>query len=194
MLELIREHFIPDEPMGKSLNLSWDEEMEELLLGNLKHNISIAMVNSANGEIIAGQVVTIENRNNRFDKTKCKSEAVKYVYDVCCNHFDNLCNIYEYYDVDDVVHLCQLAVHQKHRHKGIGTKLVMAVKEFVRNFDIGAVVVRVEGSSNFSKRIFENLGFGTLAEVTYADYEDGGKIIFANTGEHRSVRLYGQVV
>lgn len=194
MLKFIREHFIPDEPMSKSVNLHWDAEMEELTLGSLEQNLTVAMVSSASGEIIGGQVVTVEDRSNNFDKTKWKSKALVQVFDVCFNQLNNLSNIFDYFNVEEVVHLYQLGVHQKHRHKGIGTKLIMAVKELVRSFDIGPVVLRVEGSSNFSKLIFEKLGFETLAEIIFANYEDEGKIVFANTGEHNSVRLYGMIV
>ena len=41
---------------------------------------------------------------------------------------------------------------------------------FVEHLDLGPMVVTGEGTSNFSKRIFEELGFDTLAEIMYADY------------------------
>ena len=193
MMTHIKKFYVPDEPMGKSLNLEWDEDMESLVLANLKHNISVALVSSDSGDIIAGQVVTIGSKYNRFDKSKYHYE-LGMAFDVPTNHFDSIHNIYDHYKVDEIVHLWQLAVKTEYRQKGIGTKVISAVKEFVRHFGIGPVVLRVEGSSNYSQRIFEKLGFSLLAKVFYSEYTEHGKVIFANTGEHQSLKLYGLVV
>ena len=193
MMKFIERFYVPDEPMGKSLNLQWDKDMENLVLANLRHNLSVVLVSSESGEIIAGQVVTIGSKYERFDKTKYHHD-LGIAFDVPTNHLDSLCSIYCYYNVEEIVHLWQLAVQKDHRRKGIGMKVIKAVKEFVKNFDIGPVVLRVEGSSSYSQRIFEKLGFSMLAQVCYSDYKVEGKVIFANTGEHASLRLYGLVV
>lgn len=65
---------------------------------------------------------------------------------------------------------------------------------FIRNLELGDVVIKGEGTSNFSKRVFEKVGFEVLAEVVYADYKVDGKIVIHSTGEHKTGRLYGLFV
>ena len=51
-----------------------------------------------------------------------------------------------------------------------------------------------EGTSNFSKRIYEMLGFDVLVEFMYEDHKENGKIVFKNTGDNKSIKLYGKVI
>lgn len=193
MISFVRDHYLPDEPVASSINLIWDDDHKNMIRENLKYGLSIAFVDSETKEVIAGQIIALANKHGTVDTTKYKSESlIKYIS--LTSYFDKLFNIYEHYNVEDIVFFCQLAVHNEHRQKGIGTMLVRAAIELVKSFNIGPVVVRVEGSSNFSKRIFEKIGFTTFAEIKYADYRVDGNVLINHTGNHKSERLYGMVV
>ena len=70
---------------------------------------------------------------------------------------DRSCNIFEHYGVDDVIHFYGFGVHGDFRRSGIGEKLMKAALSFVRNLDLGNVVIKGEGTSDYSKRVFEKL-------------------------------------
>ena len=82
-------------------------------------------------------------------------------------------------------------VHKDYRHRGIGEKLMRAALYFIRNLNLGGVVIKAGGSSNYSKRVFEKLGFEKLSELTYAEFKMDGKVVIVNTGEHKSEIRYG---
>ena len=64
----------------------------------------------------------------------------------------------------------------------------------VKNFELGPILLRVEATSNFSKKIFEKLEFDNLAEVIYDNYKENGEVVFKNMGDNRSVILYAKLL
>jgi RimJ/RimL family protein N-acetyltransferase len=82
-------------------------------------------------------------------------------------------------------------VTPKYRQRGCGTKIVNAAIDSVRNFEIDPVYIKVEGSSNFSKKIFERAGMEILHEKNFDDWEVEGRKPFQNTGIHKSLKNYG---
>ena len=193
ILNFYRDHYVADEPINRSLSTSWDDDMQSLVLAFLKEKLSICLVSSTTGEIIGGRVCSIENKHNTIDTTKFKSEALRKAVDMTY-YFDSLCNIFDHYKVDEVIHFAKLAVHRNFRGKGIGTKLMKAAIAFVKNLQLGPLVIKGEGSSNFSQRIYERLGFDILAELKYGDYKVNGDVVVTNAGENKSEKLYGKVI
>ena len=187
-MDFYLDNYFPDEPISKSLNLRWDDDMQNMLIGILKDNMSIALVSSATGKILGVLCLNIANKYEKIDTSKYKSEAlrqyVNFIY-----HFDNLHNIYDHYNVEDVVYLSHFAVAKDLRQKGIGTVLGKAAVALVEACGVGPVVIRAEVSSNFSKQIVEKFGFHYLAEIVFADYKVDGKVVVANSGKHKSTKL-----
>ena len=62
---------------------------------------------------------------------------------------------------------------------------------FIFNLGLGHVAIKAGGSSNFSKRVFEKLGFEKLSEIVYSEFKIDGKVVIKNTGEHKSEIRYG---
>ena len=127
---------------------------------------------------------------NALIKRYINQKKIGLAYEISTNYVDSLCNIYEFYEVEEIVHLRQLAVVTESRRSGIGTKVIMAVNELLKCLGIGPIVERVEGASIFSIHIFEKRGFSKLVEVRYDDYRVNGKIVFSNISGHESVGLY----
>ena len=192
MVDFCRRYYIPDEPIWNALNHKWDRTTEELILKSLSQNLTIAYVSNSTGEIVGAQVITIDNRYEQLDLEKYGNGPNAIRMDIVITRLNKLNNFYDFYGTDEVVHLWQLSVKTEERCKGIGTKVKKTVIECIKNINIGPVVIRVEGSSNYSKKIFDKLGFNYLAEVSLIDYEVNDEKI--NTGEHKSLILYGKIV
>ena len=140
-------------------------------------------------------------RKHRFQKSRkvlekmktIKTELIKILIDLI-NHLKSLCNTLSHYDVKNAVHFLVLGVHKDYRRRGIGCKVMSAAVQLVKQLELGPVVVTGEGTSTYSQRIYEKLGFETNAEVIYDEYQVNGELVFKNMGDQKSMRLYGKVV
>lgn len=192
-LNLYADHFVPDEPVGAAISLEWCDEYEDLVLSELEHNMSIGLIASNTGQLVGFRMISIMNKNDDIDTRYIKNEKFKLIEDFL-KYLAELANVFEHYGVEDVFHFFAIGVHRDWRQKGIGSKLMKAGMSLVANLDVGPVVVSGEGSSNYSKKIYENLNFDILTEVQYAEYKVDGVAVFQNTGEHRSERVYGKII
>ena len=193
MLEFYKGHFCPDEPINRSLNIPWDQEAIESFTESFRHNLTIALVSDDTGEIVGGRILIIANNNDKIDTSKYKSETLKKLMDITY-HFGTLCNMFEHYKVEEMIHFFGLGVHRDYRRKGIGTKLQKAAMAFVRNMGIGPVLIRGEASSNYSRMIYERLQFECLATIVFAEYKVNGEVVLKNMEENKTYKLYGKVV
>ena len=60
---------------------------------------------------------------------------------------------------------------------------------FISSMDVGSAVVRQNCTWNYTKRIYERLGFDTLGEIKFAVI----KTAMANTGKPKSFKMYGKI-
>ena len=192
MVNFIRDHFYTEEPLSKSLNYHWDSETSDWLVGILKQSLSFAIV-AETGDIIAAQIIGLENKSDRLQRKQFRSEDLRKTTEAL-GCLSNLCNVYEHYDVEDVVHFWQLGVHSDHRRRGFAIVLHMALLTVFKSFEGGHLALYVECTHNGSKRVFEKLGFDALSEIMFAEYKDEGRLAFTNTGEHKSEILYGKKI
>ena len=195
MMDFYKEHYTPDEVVCRSLNVTWDEGLHDLMRRNLEQHLSIGLVTKT-GDIIGGRMSIINTKPKdklEIDTENLKSEAWRKFVDMAY-HLENLSNIYDHYNVEELIHFFKLGVHKDFRGRGLGMKLMKATLAFIKNLDIGPLVIRGEASSNYSQHIYEKLGFDILAEVVYADYKVNGVVVVKNTGEHKSEKAYGLVI
>ena len=176
MLDFYRDHFILDEPLAQSLGLVMEGELRGLLRSALQEHLSIALVSLATGEIVGGRVMKIENRNDVHDVSTLKTETLRKIVGIM-TELDRRCNIYDFYGVDDVIHFYSFWVHRNYRRRGIGEKLMRAAVCFVSHLDLDDVVIKGEGTSNFSQRVFEKIGFDVLSEIVYGEYKVDGTVV-----------------
>ena len=193
MANFIKDHYATEEPLGKSVNYKWDCQLYDMIIANLKQNLSVALVKAETGEILAGQIATIENKFDRLEPIALKSKALEKVFKLDSD-LHKLCNLFERYEVEKIIHLRQLATHKDHSRRGFATKLNKALLEALKSLEMGPIAVQVECSHNGSKGVFEKLGFDSLAEIKFAKYKIGGQLVFTNTGEHKSEILYGKMI
>ena len=193
-IDFYRNSLVADEPICTSLDMPFDDGYRGLIRHILEVNISIALLSSRTGEMIAGRFLNIASCNEKnLTGMYSMSDALKKLYNLM-EHGAKLSNIFEYYDVEEVIECFGLVVHKEYRNRGIATKIMNLMIAFVKHLDLGPVVIKGESSGNFSRRIYEKLGFETLAEVVYADYRVDGEMVISKTGEHKSVKFYGKVV
>ena len=193
-ITLYKEHFLPDEPVARSIGLEWCAEYEDLIMSELEDNMSVGIVSKSTGNLVGFRIMSIISKDEHdIDTEEVTSEKFKIVEDFL-NYLAGFNNVFEHYGVEDVVHFFGLGVHRDWRKKGIGSKLMQAAMTLVANLGIGPVVITGEGSSNYSKKIFEKFGFDILAGVVFADYKINGQEVFKNLGEHKCERLYGKIV
>ena len=159
----------------------------------MRQNLSLVILDDTTGEIVAGGVLIISNRNDKSDERRVKTEGLKKMIGLY-NHIMSICNVYDHYNVDEVVHFLRLCVHRDYRQRGIGAKGMKAALAIFENLGIGPVVVTGEGSSEYSKKIYENIGFETLVEVKYEEYKEDGEVVFKTGPDQKSDILYAKVV
>ena len=190
MLDLYMCHFFPDEPLSRAVGVVVDDELRMFMLAAIQQNLSVALVSCETQEIIGGRIIEVANRDDNHDISLLKLEPNRICVDVMAE-MDRRCNVFDYYNVNDIINFFGLVVHRNYRQRGISEKLMRAAVFFVQNLGLGHVIIKGGGTSSFSQRLYEKIGFETLAEVVYAEYTVDGKVVVSNTGEHKSERLYG---
>ena len=80
-----------------------------------------------------------------------------------------------------------LTTHSVKRNPGLGTEMVNKSLEVLKKKDFSLCVT--EATSYYSQKIFNRLGFETLSEVKYNDYEVDGEVVFKQHGPHQAVKL-----
>ena len=160
----------------------------------MKQNVSLILVSDTTGQIVAVRVSNIGRKgHNLVDPENVKPEGLRKIFGLLGVLY-SLCDVYEHYNVDEYFGFVALGVHKDYRRKGIGLKIQKAAVNMVKNFELGPIVLKGEGTSNFSKKIYEKLEFDILAEVIYEDYKENGEVVFRNMGDDKSIKLYGKVV
>ncbi|XP_052817468.1 arylalkylamine N-acetyltransferase 1-like isoform X2 [Mya arenaria] len=194
VLEKVQECFVIDEPIGKAVGIKWSPFFESFWLKALKTGISLMVVNPEDNDIIGFRINEYSLRKeNMPDLNKLDDESLK-IKDAFLLYAIGKANIYDHYSTDEAVHFLGLGVTRKYRKQGFGTLLMESGIKLAKNLGISPCYITGECSSNFSKRIYERLGFDVLSETAYEDFEIEGKKVIQNTGEHKSIKIYGKAI
>ena len=180
--------------MNKGLGEEWTREVAvSWVIPTFKFNLSLILVNPENNDIIALLAAFVSIRDTPIDpeafddvKLKVKSRLFKAV--------DEQVQFHERYHVDEAIHFGPLAVHENHRQHGIAKYLVYRYLEFLKQLRMSPLYVKTRGSSRYSQRIFEMLGFEKLHELKFDDCRVNGKVVIPDYGEHNSMKTYGYKV
>ena len=190
---MVEQHF-PDEILMNSLGVTFSGQLRELyLMKTLRQNMSIALIAKDTDQIIGFRGIRICDKKPSFTLEDMESDALKKAIGLY-NYMRTKADAYKYYDVDELFEMYGLSVHRDYRRKGIGFKMMQIALQFISNMNLGPLVIKGTCDSNFSQRIYEKLNFETLCEVIYADYKDNGEVLIINTGEHKSVKVYGKII
>lgn len=192
-LNVVRECFIDDEPVGKALGVKWTEQLEALWLATFKEGLSFVLVNQDNGDIMGLRLIrriirgTIEDS---FDVSKFEEGPLKEIVRLLRAGSEQA-KFFETYDAKEAFLFLGLGVPKIYRQRGIATLMMKAGLQFFENLGFDSFYVRGGGTSEFSKAIYEKLGFKTLAEIKYDAYCVNGELILkGKTGVHTAMKEY----
>ena len=159
-LDFYKDSLIADEPVCACLNLPFDEDFQKRVQHCLAKRLSIALISSCTGEIIGILIIGIAKSKDKIDTAKFRSEPLRILFELM-KHGLEMCIPFNHYAVEEILENFGLGVHKAYRRRRIATNVMKMAMSFVENLDLGPMVVKGEGTSNFSKRIFEERGFDT---------------------------------
>jgi GNAT superfamily N-acetyltransferase len=189
-LRMAREYFITQEPMNKCLGMKWTEEVEEYWKKDMNTGLSLMLVHDEDDDPIAFLTIEIVRFDDRCDIEGIQYQAYKDLIR-CLADCDRNADFFGHFQTKEAFHFISLGVTPKYGQRGYGTKILNFAIDMVRNFEIDPVYIQVEGSSKFSKKIFEMAGMEILYEKYFEDWEFEGRKPFQNTGIHKSLKIYG---
>ncbi|XP_045194415.2 uncharacterized protein LOC123550024 isoform X2 [Mercenaria mercenaria] len=179
-LTFARDYFMKEEALNKALGMQWSEELKEFWMNSFKLNLSLMFLNEQNGEPIALRTTRIARYDDKPNTEAVKDERIKLMIQLIV-HCDQKANYFGHFPTKEAFHFLGLAVAPKYKRCGYASKIFKVAVDMIRNFGIDPVYLKVEGSSNFSKRIFEKAGCEMLFEQRFDSWEVDGKIPIQNT-------------
>lgn len=159
-----------------------------MALEDLKKNLSVCMTSTDNDEIMGILITGVMNKTDPVMDQSYQEHPLMSII-TFLNHKNKEVNFFERYAVDEAVHIFTLGVKRNYRRMGLGGCLLAASVAMCQ--ELGFKAIEVEGTSNFSQKIFEKRGFEILATMPYDSYCHNGRQIREGTGEHTMTKIYG---
>jgi len=188
-LFIARNTFIADEPLGLSVGLEWTPDFEAFFVKTFDYGMSVILLDRATGEPIGIRATRPMFKSEPISTDGITDEKLLIWFRFYLGAMEEN-NIYKRYDVEEGIHFMGLTVDKKYRRRGFGFKLMKAAVQLVEELNIRPIVIQGEGTSNYSKRIYEKIGFETIGEAKFEDFVEDGQVVFNNTGEHKSLKVY----
>ena len=191
----LTDHYCPDEPLSINFGILFgnDPVMKTETIIDLRQNMSLALISEETDKMIGIQILAVGRKGKiNLDEYK-ESEKAKQLMSFIA-YKDTIVDVFEYYDVEELFSIYELAVHRDHRRKGLGLKLMQAATILASNMDIGPCVIKGNAASNYSKRIFEKLDFENIGEVKFEDYIVDGVQVLSSIGDVNSFKMYGKIL
>jgi len=206
-LDFMNEHFLPDEPMSRSLGFTRNWLIDELYFKDaIKNRTSLAAVDK-DGKILGA----------RIGKIVRKDEWSKWIMDKIVFNFLSwmtwlvgrstsmhglwiMLMILKYLEFDTwsmfgklncqaIYEAKALCSSRTHGVKGLGTELVRRAEELAKDKGCSYSYVMVTGI--YSARVFDKLGYNKVKELEYAEFKDNiGELYLKDTREHTHCTIY----
>lgn len=171
--------------------MQWTQELENFWMSSFRQNLSLMFIDEKNQEPVAIRTTRIARYDDKIDLKEIQSEPLKELLRYLI-YTDQQADFFGHFGVKEAFHFLGLAVSEKYKQRGLAKCIFDMALDMLLNFEIDPVYVKVEGSSNFSKRIFENAGFETLYDLPFDKWEVDGRFPIQNTGIHKSMKVYGK--
>jgi len=205
VLEFMWKHFMPDEPIGRSLGVTRSWLVDEAYFGEAMKDGSSIVALDKEGNIIGARIGMRKWRSKwlswMIDRIPFNMPTwmmnmmplpgnSKETLPVILKLFTLLdYNVWRMFDVVG----CDLIYEDKavcsartSGVRGLGTELCRRTGELAKSLGCSHTYAAVTGK--YSRRIFEKLGHTVLTEVVYADFKDeNGELYLKDTREHLSV-------
>jgi GNAT superfamily N-acetyltransferase len=162
--------------------------VEEMWMSALTSKLSLMIVDENTKKIIGMRAIRVTKKSDHTDVSLIKDESVKKLlefFEFTSEHS----NVFEKYGITEYFEFFGLAVLPEYRQRGIGTVLMQAGVSFLGHLKRPSYL-KGSCSSNFSKKIYDKFDFEAVGDYAFEDYKVDGKVVFDNTGEHKSMKLY----
>ena len=188
-LSITKNNFLADEPLGRSIGIEWTPDFESFFVKTFDYGMSVILLDRATGEPIGIRATRPMFKSEPISTDGITDEKMLTIFRFYLGAMKEN-NIYKRYDVEEGIHFMGLTVDKKYRRRGFGIKLMKVAVQLVEELNIRPIVIQSEGTSNYSKRIYEKIGFETIGEAKFEDFVEDGQVVFNNTGEHKSLKVY----
>ncbi|XP_045194425.2 uncharacterized protein LOC123550050 isoform X1 [Mercenaria mercenaria] len=165
-LTFARDYFMTEEPLNKALGMQWSDELKEFWMNSFKLNLSLMFLIEQDGAPIALRTTRIARYDDKLNIKAVKDERIKLMVQFLV-HGDKEANYFEHFPTKEAFHFLGLGVAPKYKQCGYAAKIFNVAVDMIRNFGINPVYLKVEGTSNFSKRVFEKAGCEMLFEQRF---------------------------
>ncbi|XP_045211517.2 uncharacterized protein LOC123563019 [Mercenaria mercenaria] len=187
-MDFIRDHFITKEAVHLSAGLEWTDEVKTICLQTFKLNLSLMIIDEQTEEAAAILRTSVQSKDSSESLDNIQTKSLKEAM-----RFNNICDEYAdffgHFGTDEAFHVEALAVAEKHQRKGLATNIFKATVDMISKLGIDPVYIKVEGSSIYSKKVFEAAGFETLSEKSFDSWQF--PIQIKRSGVNTSQKNYG---
>ena len=159
----------------------------------IQDNLTLIAVNDDNGEIMGIRIISTSKKEDQSHPLTFHDENVHKLFKLL-NHVSDKGDVFNRLRVTRAFDFIALAVRRKYRKRGLGTELMAAAVELVKNLEPDSACITGLGTSRYSQTIFERLGFENMYEVMYRDYSVDGKTVIRSNGEHEKIVCYAMKI
>jgi len=205
VLDFMWEHFMPDEPIGRSLGVERNWVVDELYFGEaLKDGCSIAALDK-DGNIIGARIGMRKMRSkwmswvldrlpfnmptwimNLMPLPESSLKSLPVMLKIFTQLEYDVWKMFNKFGCDLIYEDKAVCSARTSGVRGLGTELCKRTEDLAR--DLGCTYTYAAVTGKYSRRIFEKLDHTILSEVVYADFKDeNGELYLKDTREHLSV-------
>ncbi|KAL4227625.1 hypothetical protein ACF0H5_013066 [Mactra antiquata] len=192
-LEVLYDCFLNDDPLTVGLGQKWSQTYKDVWIGAFKDNLSFVLVNKENGDVMGVRLIKGLKRGTRegsMNVDEFEPGPLKELVRILQRGYE-LSRFFERFDAMEAFQFWGLCVPKKYRQRGIATLMIQSAIKLIENLGFQSFYIRGGASNNYSKKIYENLGFEILAEIEYDTYTvDGEHILKGKTGDNKSMKEY----
>lgn len=198
VLEFIRKHYYPEEPITIGNSPKHQDEADEVFsLSVITYGASLIAIDPMNddklvGVILSGPIGPAEADLMMEESKRCENDNKKWSEILLLlAYLERNANIYERYNVNKALYVHNLGVHTQYRGKSIGFNLMQKTLDLAKS--LGYPLVTADCTSVFSIRIAEKLQMECLQTVPYKDYTDeNGRQIFNPPLPHTQIKTFAK--
>ena len=106
---IMANYFFPDNPLCKSFGVTWNEPLNEVTLAILKMNLSVCMMTRDTKEIMGVRITGVKTKSDPPENFCPEEEPLKALLTLTTLQEKEV-NVFERYEVDEVVDFLALAV------------------------------------------------------------------------------------
>ena len=186
---IMRDFFVPDEPLCIAYDVKWSEDYYNMVTDVLKSNMSVCLINKESEEMMGVRLMNVVSKSDKpFDLAGISDVPLRELFSFLIQEA-NVPDMFERFGSDEAAHFFSLAVHSKYRKLGVGSRLLGGAIAMCR--ELGAKGIKGEGTSSFSQRIYEKEGFETVLTCPYENYKTpSGQSMRETTGVHSNMKVY----